>query len=82
MHRLCDKWRRLSTDRRAGVRPTDSMDSGLRPPAELGELWGLSSETIRRLFEDEPGVLMIEPASIGACRRVKDRMFSDQSQEF
>jgi hypothetical protein len=29
------------------------------PPKELGALWGLSSDTIRRLFEDEPGVLMI-----------------------
>ena len=26
-------------------------------PSELAELWGLSSDTIRRLFEDEPGVV-------------------------
>ena len=28
-------------------------------PAELGELWGLNAETIRRLFDDEPGVVRI-----------------------
>ena len=28
-------------------------------PAELADLWGLSSDTIRRLFEREPGVLAI-----------------------
>jgi hypothetical protein len=27
--------------------------------SELAELWGLSSDTIRRLFEDEPGVVTI-----------------------
>ncbi len=29
-------------------------------PEELGELWGLSADTIRRLFEEEPEVLKIE----------------------
>ena len=29
-------------------------------PEELGELWNLSADTVRRLFEQEPGVLMIE----------------------
>ena len=28
-------------------------------PSELAELWALSSDTIRRLFEDEPGVVTI-----------------------
>jgi hypothetical protein len=28
-------------------------------PADLAELWGLSANTIRRLFEREPGVLQI-----------------------
>lgn len=28
-------------------------------PAGLGQLWGLSADTIRRLFEREPGVLQI-----------------------
>jgi hypothetical protein len=46
-------------------RSTASLHSGLHTerhtytPAELGEIWGLSSETIRRLFEEEPGVLMV-----------------------
>ena len=29
-------------------------------PEQLGETWGLSSDTIRRMFEREPGVLVIE----------------------
>jgi hypothetical protein len=29
-------------------------------PEQLGELWGLSADSIRRLFEREPGVLVIE----------------------
>jgi hypothetical protein len=28
-------------------------------PAELGELWGVSAETIRSIFRNEPGVLKI-----------------------
>jgi hypothetical protein len=28
-------------------------------PSELAELWALSSDTIRRLFQDEPGVVTI-----------------------
>jgi hypothetical protein len=29
-------------------------------PDELGQLWSLSADTVRRLFEREPGVLVIE----------------------
>jgi hypothetical protein len=29
-------------------------------PEELGNLWKLSADTVRRLFEREPGVLVIE----------------------
>jgi hypothetical protein len=29
-------------------------------PEQLGKLWGLSTDTVRRLFESEPGVLVIE----------------------
>jgi hypothetical protein len=29
-------------------------------PDELGKIWGLSADTVRRLFECEAGVLMIE----------------------
>jgi len=31
-------------------------------PDELAEKWGLSADTIRRVFEREPGVLVIENA--------------------
>lgn len=29
-------------------------------PDELAELWGVSTDTIRRLFRDVPGVLVID----------------------
>lgn len=29
--------------------------------AQIAERWGLSEDTVRRLFENEPGVLVIEP---------------------
>ncbi len=38
-------------------------------PAELGQLWGLSVETIRRMFEREPGVLIFENPAKGSERR-------------
>jgi hypothetical protein len=28
-------------------------------PEQLAEMWGLSADTIRRLFQNEPGVLVI-----------------------
>ena len=31
-------------------------------PEQLGETWGLSADTVRRIFEREPGVLVIERA--------------------
>jgi hypothetical protein len=38
-------------------------------PAELGQLWGLSVETIRRMFEREAGVLIFENPDKGSERR-------------
>jgi hypothetical protein len=38
-------------------------------PAELGQLWSLSVETIRRMFEREPGVLIFENPDKGSERR-------------
>jgi hypothetical protein len=32
-------------------------------PAQLAEAWGLSPDTIRKLFRDEPGVLKLGRAS-------------------
>lgn len=29
-------------------------------PDEIGEMWGLSADTIRRIFEREPGVLVLD----------------------
>ncbi len=37
-------------------------------PDELGQLWNLSADTVRRLFEREPGVLVIERAGKRARR--------------
>jgi hypothetical protein len=35
-------------------------------PSEIGELWQLNVETIRRLFQNEPGVIVLEgPARKG-----------------
>ena len=31
-------------------------------PEQLGDIWGLSADTVRRVFEGEPGVLIIEQA--------------------
>lgn len=38
-------------------------------PAELGQLWGLSVETVRRMFEREPGVLIFENPERASERR-------------
>ncbi len=40
-------------------------------PAELAELWGLSSQKIRQLFEREPGVLRIGEPSRRVGRTLK-----------
>jgi hypothetical protein len=37
--------------------------------AEVAEKWALSEDTVRRLFENEPGVLVIEPARGRFSRR-------------
>lgn len=29
-------------------------------PSEVAKLWGLNIETIRRLFQDEPGVVVLQ----------------------
>jgi hypothetical protein len=41
-------------------------------PAELAELWGLSPDSVRRLFESEPDVLVVESVS-GRYRRRRYR---------
>jgi transcriptional regulator GlxA family with amidase domain len=37
--------------------------------AELAELWSLSENTIRRMFEGEPGVMIFENPSRNPARR-------------
>jgi hypothetical protein len=38
-------------------------------PEQLGELWGLSADTVRKLMEGEPGVLVIQ--NTGRARRYR-----------
>jgi hypothetical protein len=38
-------------------------------PAELGESWNLSADTVRRMFENEPGVLVFENPVRSSSRR-------------
>jgi hypothetical protein len=40
-------------------------------PAELGELWNLSADTVRRMFESEPGVLVFENPVRSSSRRFR-----------
>jgi len=40
-------------------------------PDELGAIWGLSADSVRRLFEREPGVLVIEHLKSRAKRRYR-----------
>jgi hypothetical protein len=45
-----------------------STDPHLTPEA-LGEAWGVSAQTIRNIFKDEPGVLRISQAKNGRPKR-------------
>jgi hypothetical protein len=40
-------------------------------PAELGDLWNLSADTVRRMFENEPGVLVFENPERSSHRRFR-----------
>ena len=40
-------------------------------PAELADLWNLSADTIRRAFENEPGVLVFENPGRSSSRRFR-----------
>ena len=37
--------------------------------AQVAEAWGVSTDTVRRMFQDESGVLVIEPAPGRYSRR-------------
>lgn len=62
---------RLVADRSARLQSEFSRLATERhyKPEELGEMWGLSHDTIFRLFEHEPGVLVIDNARGGGYRR-------------
>ncbi len=53
------------------IRTSDSTESPVAAdrhytPAEVAALWSLDVETIRRLFQDEPGVVVLQsPAKRG-----------------
>jgi len=40
-------------------------------PTELGELWNLSADTVRRMFEREPGALVFENPVQSSSRRAE-----------
>lgn len=40
-------------------------------PSEVAELWHLDVETIRRLFQDEPGVVVLQSPAKKGRRRYK-----------
>ena len=40
-------------------------------PAELAEMWSLSTDTVRRMFEKEPGVLVFENPVRSSSRRFR-----------
>jgi hypothetical protein len=40
-------------------------------PTELGEQWNLSVDTVRRMFEQEPGVLVFENPVRSSSRRFR-----------
>jgi hypothetical protein len=52
--------------------PTASMERHYSV-AQVAEQWGLSTDTVRRLFEHEPGVLVIEPERGRMSRRRRYR---------
>ena len=54
--------------------PTNSITSALQrhfSPEELAGTWSLSIDTVRRMFESEPDVLVIEHTKNTARRRYR-----------
>ena len=42
-------------------------------PAQVAEAWGVSTDTVRRMFEAEPGVFVIQPPPGRFSRRRRYR---------
>jgi hypothetical protein len=56
--------------------PGDSVETSApaerhHAPSDVAELWHLNVETIRRLFQDEPGVLVLQAPAKKGRRRYK-----------
>lgn len=49
----------LTRDQTAGAGSVPNPFGRVYSPKQLGELWGLSENSIRRLFQDEPGVFVL-----------------------
>lgn len=45
----------------AAEMPVAALEFAVRhySPAEIADLWGLSVDTVRKIFENEPGVLVL-----------------------
>lgn len=55
----------------AGANRNSIMAEHHFSPEELGGMWGLSADTVRRLFEHEPGVLVLERSRSHGRRRYR-----------
>jgi hypothetical protein len=50
----------LQINRSANVaQPSNVSNERHYSPAEIGEMWNISADCVRKIFEDEPGVLVI-----------------------
>jgi hypothetical protein len=52
-------------ERHTPERTEDHGFEKLYTPAELADLWALSIDTVRRLFEKEPGILVLSIRRLG-----------------
>lgn len=60
---------RLGVTQRLGEAPSSRLFERHFSPAELAEQWNLSEDTVRRIFEREPDVLIFENPERGSSRR-------------
>jgi hypothetical protein len=65
--RFAFKERRVFIDAKTDNREHEATERHFTP-AELGNIWGLSAETIRGLFEKESGVLVVATTAKGKRR--------------
>jgi hypothetical protein len=62
---------------RRSVRTPEPVDPEFFTVAQVAERWGLSTDTIRRLFMDEPGVIPLGKPTRGKRKRVTLRIPKD-----